>query len=73
MTDAFVSAAAVRAGYRLLERVRPDLRRGTLVPTARGADDDDEDMGAALERAFPLPEAIREAINRQLAVVLGGI
>jgi hypothetical protein len=73
VTDAFISAAAVRAGYRLLERVAPDLAAGYARYYLREAATTTGDMGAALERAFPLPEAIREAINRQLAVVLGGI
>jgi hypothetical protein len=74
VTDAFISAAAVRAGYLLLERVAPDLAPGYaryyLREAAAAATGD---LGAALTKAFPLPEAIREAINRQLAVILGGI
>jgi hypothetical protein len=74
VTDAFVSAAAVRAGYLLLERISPDLAPGYaryyLRETTASAS---SDLGAALMSAFPLPEAIREAINRQLAVILGGI
>ena len=73
VTDAFISAAAVRAGYLLLERVAPDLAPGYARYYLREATTPPSDPGAALASAFPLPEAIREAINRQLAVVLGGI
>jgi hypothetical protein len=74
VTDAFISAAAVRAGYILLERVSPDLAPGYARYYLReAAAPASGDFSAALASAFPLPEAIREAINRQLAVILGGI
>jgi hypothetical protein len=74
VTDAFISAAAVRAGYLLLERIAPDLAPGYARYYLReAAAPTTGDVGAALANAFPLPEAIREAINRQLAVILGGI
>ena len=74
VTDAFISAAAVRAGYLLLERVSPDLAPGYARYYLReAAAPTTGDLSAALASAFPLPEAIREAINRQLAVILGGI
>lgn len=74
LTDAHTSAAAVRTGYLLFERVSPDLAPGyaryylneAAAPTTG-------DLSAALATAFPLPEAIREALNRQLTVILGGI
>jgi hypothetical protein len=74
VADAFTSAAAVRAGYHLLERVSPDLAPGYARYYLReAAAPTTGDLGAALASAFPLPEAIRDAINRQLAVILGGI
>jgi hypothetical protein len=74
LADAFISAAAVRAGYLLLERVSPDLAPGYARYYLReAAAPATGDLGAALTSAFPLPEAIRDAINRQLAVILGGI
>ena len=74
VTDAFISAAAVRAGYLLLERVSPDLAPGYARYYLREAGAQaSTDLGAALASAFPLPEAIRDAINRQLVVILGGI
>jgi hypothetical protein len=74
VTDSFISAAAVRAGYLLLERIAPELAPGYARYYLReAAAPSTGDLGAALMSAFPLPEAIREAINRQLAVILGGI
>lgn len=74
VTDAFISAAAVRAGYLLLERIAPELAPGFARYYLReAAAPTTGDLGAALTTAFPLPDAIREAINRQLAVILGGI
>ena len=74
VTDAFISAAAVRAGYLLLERISPDLAPGYARYYLREATAPATgDLGAALTSAFRLPEAIRDAVNRQLAVILGGI
>lgn len=74
VTEAYVSAAAVRGGYRLLERVAPDLAPGYARYYLReAAASSSGDLGAALDRAFPLPDTIRDALGRQLAVILGGI
>ena len=68
------SPAAVRAGHLLLRRAAPELAEGYvryylgLARTAPGAD-----ATAAFERAFPLPDDVRDGILRQLDVVLGGI
>ena len=72
VADALIGAAAVRAGYQLLERIAPDLAPGYARYYLRDTPAS-SDLGAALASAFPLPEAIRDAINRQLAVILGGI
>ena len=73
-TDAYTGAAAVRAGYLLLERVSPDLSPGYARYYLReAAAPASTDFPAALDRAFPLPDAIRDALNRQLSVILGGI
>jgi hypothetical protein len=74
LADSFTAAAAVRAGYLLLERISPDLAPGFARYYLRDvAAPASADLGAAIASAFPLPEAIRDAINRQLAVILGGI
>jgi hypothetical protein len=73
-TDAYTGAAAVRAGYLLLQRVSPDLAPGFARYYLReAASPATTDLTAALETAFPLPDAIRDALNRQLSVILGGI
>ncbi|MEJ7810999.1 MAG: hypothetical protein WKG32_11370 [Gemmatimonadaceae bacterium] len=74
LSDRYASAAAVRGGALLLKRVAPELLDGYVryylrsANTAGGGGDE-----AALARAFPLPQGILDAINRQLDVVLGGI
>lgn len=66
--------AAVRAGAMLLQRIAPELADGyaryylASAGKAVGAN-----PLAALAAAFPLNDLIRDAIARQLDVVLGGI
>ena len=73
--DRYASAALVRGGALLLQRLAPELVDGYYryylrsarfaVPTG--------DAAVAFAAAFPLPDSIREAIQRQVDVVLGGI
>ncbi|MGI8497761.1 MAG: hypothetical protein ACR2OG_09305 [Gemmatimonadaceae bacterium] len=74
-SDRYTSAAQVVGGALLLRRALPDLADGYARYYLRSANiaDGGGDLLAALERAFPLPEAIRAAMSRQLDVVLGGI
>jgi hypothetical protein len=73
--DRYASNALVRGGALLLQRAAPELAdgyaryylRSARVPFSTG------DPMAALAAAFPLPDAIRDAIQRQIEVVLGGI
>jgi hypothetical protein len=71
----YTSPAAVRGGAMLLKRVAPDLVPGyaryylASANTPLAGDDPEQ----ALARAFPLPQPILDAIDRQLSVVLGGI
>ena len=73
--DRYASAALVRCGAMLMQRVAPELAdgyaryylRSARVPFTSG------DAMAALAAAFPLPNAIRDGIQRQIEVVLGGI
>lgn len=68
------SMAAVRGGALLLQKVAPELAGGYmryylgLTGTTPGAVDQ-----AAFERGFPLPAAIRDALARQLELILAGI
>lgn len=78
--DLLVSAGQVRAGAMLLERIAPEL----LEPYMRfylqqsgalggAATTPNAALDAAFTRRFVLPAAIRDALVRQLEIVLGGI
>jgi hypothetical protein len=73
-TSRFEQAAAVRAGALLLERtipaVVPGYMRYYLQQAGRAAPNDPR---AAFDAAFAVPDAVRDAISRQLDVILGGI
>ena len=72
--DRYTSAAAVRGGAMLLQRVAPELASGYARHYLQAARRTiGSDPMASLAAAFPLPDVIREAIGRQLDVVLGGI
>lgn len=74
MGDRYASAAAVRGGAMLLQRVAPELVAGYAryyLQSARRTIG--SDPLASLTAAFPLPNAIRDSIGRQLDVVIGGI
>jgi hypothetical protein len=70
LASTYVSAAQVRGGALLLQRVAPELVAGYTrfyLRTANVA------ASSSLATAFPLPANLVEAIDRQLGVVLGGI
>jgi hypothetical protein len=74
--DRLQSPAAVQGGYILLQRAAPELAPGYAayylrVAGARGFAG--ADPAAALQGAFPLPAAVREALARQIESVLAGI
>lgn len=68
------SMAAVRAGEMLLRRAAPGSADGYLryylTVAGRPAS---EPLRAEFERAFPLPEPVAQALERQIEVILGGI
>jgi hypothetical protein len=73
--DRYASAALVRGGAMLMQRIAPELADGYAryyLKSARVQFSSGDAM-AALATAFPLPDAIRDAIKRQIDVVLGGI
>ena len=73
--DRYASAALVRGGAMLLQRAAPELADGYAryyLRSARVAFSTGDAM-AALATAFPLPDSIRDAIRRQIDIVLGGI
>lgn len=70
----YVITGTVRAGAMLLERVAPELVPGyTRYYLGQAGVSTTGDINARLVSTFPLPVVIRDAINRQLEVVLGGI
>jgi hypothetical protein len=73
--DRYASAALVRGGAMLMQRVAPELADGYARYYLRSArvQFSTGDPMAALATAFPLPDAIRDGIRRQIDVVLGGI
>jgi hypothetical protein len=75
LADRYSSFALVRGGAMLLERVLPELAPGYAryyLALARVRYTGDHPL-RALEQAFPLPDALRDALGRQIDVVLGGI
>ncbi|MDO8500985.1 MAG: hypothetical protein Q7S20_03990 [Gemmatimonadaceae bacterium] len=74
LLDRYISAGAVRGGAILLQKVSPELVDGYARYYLRSAN---RSVGsnpvASLAIAFPLPDQIRDAISRQIDVVLGGI
>jgi hypothetical protein len=72
--ERYQSAAAVRAGALLLQRTSPEILDGYMryylasVNRPPGAN-----VSATFTATFALPDTIRDALVRQLDVVLGGI
>ncbi|NUQ21611.1 MAG: hypothetical protein HOQ09_11695 [Gemmatimonadaceae bacterium] len=74
LADRMQSAAAVRGGALLLQRVAPELVDGYSRFYLRSAGiTPSGDLASSLASAFPITDAIRDAIGRQLDTVLGGI
>lgn len=70
----YIPIGTVRAGAMLLQRVAPELVPGyTRYYLAQAGLSTTGDINARLAANFALPEIIRDAIDRQLGVVLGGI
>jgi len=74
VVDRIASNALVRGGALLLQKTAPELADGYARFYLRAAGvSATGDAQATLVREFPLPELIRDAINRQIDSVLGGI
>jgi hypothetical protein len=72
--DRLTSAAQVRGGLLVLQRVAPDQAAGYARFYLRAANvAAGSDPVAALVAAFPLPAQVVTAMTRQIDVVLGGI
>ncbi|HEX2778539.1 MAG TPA: hypothetical protein VHM30_03500 [Gemmatimonadaceae bacterium] len=74
IADRMTSAAAVRGGALLLQRVAPDLVDGYSRFYLRSAGvTPSGDVAGQLAATFPVTTAVRDAIGRQLDTILGGI
>ena len=70
----YITIGQVRAGAMLLQRVAPELVAGyTRYYLTQAGQSTTGDINARLAATFSLPDTIREAIDRQIEVVLGGI
>jgi hypothetical protein len=70
----YITAGTVRAGALLLDRTAKELLPGyTRYYLSQAGLSTAGDINARLAATFPLPDAIRQAIERQLDVILGGI
>jgi hypothetical protein len=84
VAERLASLALVRGGALLLGRLSPDLARGYArfylrVAGVTGGEPGvagivpEEDVMAAFDKAFPLPPALLESLDRQIAIAFGGI
>ena len=72
--DRYTSTAAVRAGAILLQRTAPDAFEGYMRYYLRSVNRPvGSNLATTFTTVFALPDTIRDALNRQLDVVLGGI
>lgn len=69
LTDRFVAAGTVRAGAMLLQKIAPELAAGYQAYYLRSANR----PTGTFTSVFQLPDAISNAISRQIDIVLGGI
>lgn len=70
----YIPLAQVRGGAMLLQRTAPELLAGyTRYYLSQGGFSTSGNISARLVASYPLPDLIREAIERQLNVTLGGI
>lgn len=68
------SYALVRGGALLLARLSPDLAAGYMKSYLRVAGVSfDGDPTAAFAKAFPIPKAMLDSIDRQISIAFGGI
>ena len=73
--DRYVSMGQVQAGAMLLSIIAPELRDGYVrfYLAQAGVRAAAADAGPAFQRTFALPPAIRDALQRQIDIVLSGI
>jgi hypothetical protein len=71
----YTASGTVRGGALLLQRIAPESVDGYMRYYLRsiGTNAPSGDVSAAFAAAFPLPDALRDAIAKQIDTVLGGI
>jgi hypothetical protein len=70
----YITTGTVRGGAMLLQKAAPELLAGyTRYYLTQAGQPVTGDINARLAAVFPLPDGIRQAIERQLDVVMGGI
>lgn len=70
----YITLGSVRGGAILLQRAAPELLAGYIrYYLSQAGQPTTGDANARFAAAFPLPDVIRQAIERQVDVVLGGI
>lgn len=74
LVDRYVAVGTVRAGAMLLQKIAPELVNGYATYYLRSSNrTPGPNPAAQLATVFTLPDNIRDAIAKQLDVVLGGI
>ena len=74
IADRYTSSAAVRAGALLLQRTAPEALDGYMRYYLRSVNRPvGSNVATTFATVFAVPDTIRDALNRQLDVVLGGI
>jgi hypothetical protein len=74
LASRYVTLGTVRGGAMLLEKAAPELLTGYIrYYLSQAGQPLTGDIKARLAATFPLPDGIRQAIERQLDVVMGGI
>ena len=73
--DRYVSMGQVQAGAMLLAIIAPELRDGYLrfYLAQAGVRASSADASSVFDRTFALPAALRDALQRQIDIVLSGI
>jgi hypothetical protein len=76
IADRYTSLAAVRGGAILLSRIAPELVAGYeryYLRVAGRTPPDTGDVEAMFASTFPVPDAMRDEIARQIDIIVGGI
>ena len=74
LSGRYITVGQVRGGAMLLQRAAPELLQGYMrYYLGQVGQPTTGDVNARFVAAFPLPDVIRDAINRQIEVVMGGI